>query len=185
MKFYLITDNNFLYAGFASLLHGTIYTLHRASANEINNTLLPVNTFVIIDGISHAITTHGYCMLSHQNIPVFFYLNIKNCLLTHLSGINILDTSATKDCLQNRLLNIVYEHQLVCARRIYFTQTESLILRLALSGMTSLQISQLIAVTQKTIACHVRHILKKSGIKNSGHISLLKNILAYHLAHHE
>ncbi|USC03941.1 helix-turn-helix domain-containing protein [Klebsiella pneumoniae] len=185
MELYIITDNNFLYAGFANMLHGTIYTVHRISANEVNNTLIPVGTFIIVDGINHAITCNGYRSLDYQNIPVFFYLNVNRCLFSHLSGINILDASATTECLQNRLVNIFTMDQLNYANRVFFTRKETYILHLYLSGMTSLQISQNITVNHRTVGCHLRHILEKTGIKNSAHIPLLKNILIYHLAHYD
>lgn len=185
MELYIITDNNFLYAGFANMLHDTIYTARRISVNEINNTLIPVDSFIIVDGINHAITSHGYRSLNHQNIPVFFYLNVNRCLLSHLTGINILDASATTGCLQNRLVNFFSEYQLYCADRVCLTRKEAHILQLFLSGMTASQISQNITVNHRTVGCHLRHILQKTGIKNCAHIPLLKNILIYHLAHYD
>ncbi|HGS7288957.1 helix-turn-helix transcriptional regulator [Klebsiella pneumoniae] len=167
------------------MLHDTIYTVRRISVNEINNTLIPVGSFIIIDGINHAISSHGYRSLDYQNIPVFFYLNVNRCLLSHLAGINILDASATTECLQRRLVNLFSEYQLYCADRVYLTRKETQILHLFLAGMTALQISQNITVNHRTVGCHLRHILNKTGIKNGAHIPLLKNILVYHIAHND
>lgn len=185
MKLYIITDNNFLYAGFANMFHGTLYKVHRISVNEVNNTLISVGAFIIVDGINHAITSNGYRSLNYQNIPVFFYLNANRCFFSHLSGINILDASATTESLQNRLVNIFSEYQLNYANRVFFTKKEIHILHLFLSGMTSLKISQNITVNHRTVGGHLRHILEKTGIKNSAHIPILKNILIYHLAHYD
>ena len=81
---------------------------------NIDQPLMPVGAFIIVDGINHAITCNGYRSLNYQNIPIFFYLNANRCLFSHLSGINILDATATAECLQSVTMSCLIKTDEVC-----------------------------------------------------------------------
>lgn len=183
MKFYIITDNTYLFAGIKHLLSDRRSTLHRVSSSDICALIYPTNVILLMDGAHHEISTQEYQHLNKRNIPVFFILNINNDILSQLSGINILNACDTADSLRKSLVNLSRDELPSYDQQVYLTHTESVILRLYISGLSSLQISQKITVDKKTVYSHIRNILHKTGIKKIRHLTLLKSILYFHLSH--
>ncbi|WP_227516871.1 helix-turn-helix transcriptional regulator [Klebsiella pneumoniae] len=182
MNFYIITDNTYLFAGVKHLLSDLPVSLHRVATNDIHSLAYPRDAILLLDGASHNISVREYKHINQLNTPVYFILNIRNEILSHLAGINILNAYGTAEGLRRRLINILCGDIPSHNHRVYLTRMESVILQLYVNGLSALQISQEITVKKRTVSTHLQNILHKTGIKKTYHLMLLKNILSFHLA---
>ncbi len=182
MNFYIITDNTYLFAGVRHLLSDLQVSLHRVATNDIHSLAYPRDAILLLDGASHNISVREYKHINQLNTPVYFILNIRNEILSHLAGINILNAHGTAEGLRRRLINILCGDIPSHNHRVYLTRMESVILQLYVNGLSALQISQEITVKKRTVSTHLQNILHKTGIKKTYHLMLLKNILSFHLA---
>lgn len=183
MIFYIITDNTYFFAGIEHLLSCTPSKLRRISTADIRTLMYSTNATVLLDGAHHNISIQEFQHLSNKKINILFILNVNNDSLSQLVGVDILNACDTVDVLKRKLIKISCGDLQDYGWHVYLTRTESVILRLYLNGLSPLQISREILVKKKTVYSHIRKILHKTGVKKITHLTLLRNILNYHLSH--
>ncbi|PLP31358.1 hypothetical protein CWM88_15125 [Klebsiella pneumoniae] len=173
---YVITDNQFLFAGMEFLLRKHDIAVSRLSVNALHTHAARKEHVFFIECAFHEENYHCLGQLYCSGARVY-HLMKRSILCAQEDPPQFIDITATMNIFAPTVLKVVYASVKPAVNTVYLTNREFTVARLVLCGRSDEDIASALLISKRSSQDYINRVLKKLGGKSVADIFMHRNMI--------